>query len=1250
MRDSHRSTRTKKSRPRRSTRLVLETLESRELLDGSGFLLTPLDPGVTLAQQQQVHLSIRVDGQEQVIPLRLGITASGKLPVHTGDNSGWVHLDSPTAYTFQLQDIFTTWAQPFSSNQVLSYKADATHPLTVEVNQYPTTDWGNLVLRNSDEIVIRYGARGNGIDANAASNNYLGDWIGNTGQALSSPPGPIQVSGNNSLPSALASTSTGTYTNADPSTSGSQADLDPAVAGPYATTRQQYNLGNQAFKPTDTAFASGVELAGEITAPTNLGAFSGPLPVIVLLHGRHVTLYDPSTNNVFLNWPPNGTNRLSIPSYQGYQYLEDNLASHGYVVVSVSANGINAFDNNTFDLGALARAQLMQRTYDILANLNTDGVIRTRPADPAHHPGTDLFTGTSTPFGTRFVGKLDLQNIGIMGHSRGGEGVVRSYALNQSLGSPYGIKAVLPLAPVDFNRTVINNVPLAVILPYDDGDVSDLQGVHFYDDALYNQAGDLAPKYTILVNGADHNFFNTIWSPGGFAGGGDDSGYAADLRLTQTQERAVGLDYMAGFFRTYVGNAQAPVATGFLPMLRGDVPPPASAQTSQIFIGYEAPNLPAYRRDVNTERVVADTITNTLGGAVHTSVLATGTGSGITTFDIVGATQLPLPGQSSARQPHETPSARSSAPGLNLLRLQWTNTLNAFYSNDVPAGSRDVSAYYALAFRASTVYNTPQDNRNKPNLTLDFSVTLVDGNGNTATVRADNFTRSLYYPFGPDTGNVVPRVFLNSVRIPLGAFAGVNLTDIRNIRFNFDQKAEGYVLLADLAFEDPSTIYAGPYVVSSSPADAVVGATSFHVSFNTAIDATTFDASAVQIADPDGVAVPVTSVVPTPNSDGTGFDVFFNPLTKLGVYTVTIGPNVQDTFGHAMDQNFNGVAGEVTDVFMTTLTVHGPRITGSNLPPNALPGEVGSARVTFNTSMDPTTFTPDKVTLKGPGGASVAITGVTPVDGSNNTQFDITFTPPTATGAYTLTVGPNIRDLFGNQMDQNDNFIPGETPGDQFVATFNIVHTYTATSEAAQNFDIFGTTGTQTVVFTSGSVTEDDDFGTINLPGSNTFTFYGVTYNRLFISSNGVITFGAGTSAIEPAGDSRFNPSLPYIAPYWTDLFKSGNEPMIVWKIVGNQLIIEWYRVTTFDGSPLMTFQTVLNLNTGAASGDILFNYQNVTGTGDGPEDIGVTVGVKAAGTGPTTLTTLLEDGSKGFSATGDSRVQTGKAVRLHFV
>src|SRR5262249_20456605 len=155
-----------------------------------------------------------------------------------------------------------------------------------------------------------------------------------------------------------------------------------------------------------------------------------------------------------------------------------------------------------------------------------------------------------------------------------------------------------------------------------------------------------------------------------------------------------------------------------------------------------------------------------------------------------------------------------------------------------------------------------------------------------------------------------------------------------------------------------------------------------------------------------------------------------------------------------------------------------------------------------------------------------------------------------------------------------DNFIPGQIPGDQFVSSFTIVHNYTATSEAAQNLEIHGTAGTQAVTFSQGGVTADDDFGTINL-GSNTFTFYGRTYNQLFVGSNGLITSGGNTAPGPAAAPSTrvISPPFATLAVYWTDLFKSGSEPMIEWKVVNNQLIIEWYKVTTFDGSPQMTFQ-----------------------------------------------------------------------------
>jgi hypothetical protein len=532
---------------------------------------------------------------------------------------------------------------------------------------------------------------------------------------------------------------------------------DPGAPGPLAVTREEYNFGDTAFQPTN--FPGPVELLASIHYPT---ALAGPYPMIILLHGRHATCFS-GTGGAFLQWPCTN-NREPIPSYKGYDYVSEVLASHGYVVVSISANGTNAVDNSVFDLGALARAELIQKHLDILNTFNTTG---------------------GAPFGNKFVGKFDLSKVGTMGHSRGGEGVVRHYVLNNSLGAPYGIKAVFPLAPVDFNRFVVNNAALNVLLPYCDGDVADLQGVHFYDDARYNVPGDQSPKHYELVMGANHNFYNTVWSPGSstipgaandwlFVPNGQNDSHcgtkAGNQRLTEAQQRGTGVAYMSAFFRAYVGGESQ-----FIPILTGDAPPPPSAQTNNLFVSYHAPA--ALRLDVN--RLLNDTnlSINTLGGAA--------TQIDLTPYDLCGGAAPPankcLPGSLNAQQPHTTPSARSSARGMTQLRTGWNN-LTGNYRNDIPPTLGNVSGFQSVQFRVSVNF---EDVRNVPGLAQDFRVVLTDASGASASVRVSDFSSALFYP--PGEILAVPKVVLNTVRVPLSAFNGVNLNNVRSVQFSFNE-------------------------------------------------------------------------------------------------------------------------------------------------------------------------------------------------------------------------------------------------------------------------------------------------------------------------------------------------------------------------------------------------------------------------------------------------------------------------------
>jgi hypothetical protein len=432
-----------------------------------------------------------------------------------------------------------------------------------------------------------------------------------------------------------------------------------------------------------------------------------------------------------------------------------------------------------------ARAELIQKHLDLWNDWNS----------PAGAP----------PFDTLFSGKVDLQNVGTMGHSRGGEGVATHYLYNQSLGSPYGIVAVLPLAPVDFTRRQVTNVPLEVILPYCDGDVSDLAGVHFVDDVRYTLA-DPTPKHTTLVMGANHNFFNTIWTPGGWPAGTSDDFLASSFdwrmdpwcgsvpgnhRLTPEQQQGTGKAYINGFFRRYIGGEVV-----FAPLWKGDDPAPPSAMTTEIHQSYLPPDSPNTRLDVNRLLSEGDLSVNFQGGAV--------TEDGLDPYDLCGGESpqplhcLPVdPFAGTTRQPHTTPSALSSRRGLSQNRFGWSDP-SAFLENDLPGV--DVSSLNVLQFRAAVNYLRVERNAGEQ----DFTVTLTDGSGNSASTTVGQNSASLYFPPGGGGGitRPIPKIFLNTVRLRLSSFPCVDLTNIQSIRFDFNLRQTGALLVSDIQFAD----------------------------------------------------------------------------------------------------------------------------------------------------------------------------------------------------------------------------------------------------------------------------------------------------------------------------------------------------------------------------------------------------------------------------------------------------------------
>lgn len=103
------------------------------------------------------HLQILINGQEEVIPANTGINGLCMNSIHTHDATGLLHVEAPVQKDFTLGDFFAVWDKTFSKEQILDYKADATHAITLSVNGKEDDSYENYIFKDKDQIVINYG-------------------------------------------------------------------------------------------------------------------------------------------------------------------------------------------------------------------------------------------------------------------------------------------------------------------------------------------------------------------------------------------------------------------------------------------------------------------------------------------------------------------------------------------------------------------------------------------------------------------------------------------------------------------------------------------------------------------------------------------------------------------------------------------------------------------------------------------------------------------------------------------------------------------------------------------------------------------------------------------------------------------------------------------------------------------------------------------------------------------------------------
>jgi hypothetical protein len=139
---------------------------SSKLLSGSNAAALAIDGIQCNAAEQLVfhnhaHVDIFINGQPYTVPSQVGILPGKCIYwLHTHDDSGIIHIESPVTRNFTLGQFFDIWKKKLSNTQIFDNTVNGTNPMSVYVNGNKINgdaSYRNINLNEHDEIAIVFG-------------------------------------------------------------------------------------------------------------------------------------------------------------------------------------------------------------------------------------------------------------------------------------------------------------------------------------------------------------------------------------------------------------------------------------------------------------------------------------------------------------------------------------------------------------------------------------------------------------------------------------------------------------------------------------------------------------------------------------------------------------------------------------------------------------------------------------------------------------------------------------------------------------------------------------------------------------------------------------------------------------------------------------------------------------------------------------------------------------------------------------
>lgn len=503
----------------------------------------------------------------------------------------------------------------------------------------------------------------------------------------------------------------------------------------------------------------------------------GPFPLVLIVHGNHMG------------------EDFSDP---GYDYLGELLASRGFILASVDENFINS---SVVDLLGFPKIGLKEendaRGWLLLEHLRQWKKWNETPGHPFHQ-------------------KVDLNNVGLMGHSRGGEAVAVAAVFNRLPWYPddarvrfdfnFNLRAVVAIAPVDGQYKPANtsskpeNVNYLVLQGSDDADMRSFHGQRVYERVKFTD-GQYWFKSGLWIYGANHGQFNRVW--------GQRDSWGLGFRFLNVRQLIPGAEqqqiaktYIAAFLEAALHGKK-----GYIPLFRDHRAAPAGRLPGHIYLHQFADSASQvicnYEEDIN---LASTTIP---GGRIETANLTDWKERELSlmwgTLDTrgvyIGWNKKGAAGPASytIHLPEKglNPGADSS------LMFSMAD------SNDQPTerekGEKDQD-------KSAKKDDKKKEKAKQPRDPIDLTVEVADAAGTSA--RLPLSSHSFLQPriesqvsktnLTPKNSEIVFQVF----EFPLAKFAAANPkldpAKIRLVRFLLDRSESGVVILDDVAFRPQS--------------------------------------------------------------------------------------------------------------------------------------------------------------------------------------------------------------------------------------------------------------------------------------------------------------------------------------------------------------------------------------------------------------------------------------------------------------